>query len=161
MLRNEKKIGVRPAHPLTPAVRDVLARFSHNANITNHAFHQIRNQLQVRVILMQEFGYMPDCRACPTVWTKRGHPQLTLKELREREEVRIQELLTTKGCFAAGDVAVDFHSIRAMINRLKQNGWQIVTKRDTNNSVICYSLKSKSQQRKSRQARKSPIAGGQ
>lgn len=110
---------------------------------------------------MQEFGYMPDCRACPTVWTKRGHPQLTLKELREREEVRIQELLTTKGYFAAGDVAVDFHSIRAMINRLKQNGWQIITKRDTNNSVICYSLKSKSQQSKSRQARKSPIAGGQ
>lgn len=162
MKSNDRQIGTKPTHPLIPAVSSVLERFVHKENITNHAFNEIRNQMQVRVLLVQEFDYLPDCATCPMIWTKRGSKPISLDDLKERESTRIQEMLSTKGSFLANEVAFDLHVIRGIINRLKNAGWQIVTNKNIDNSVIGYSLKHKPAQLQSKKPKqeKAPSLAG-
>lgn len=142
-MHKDKQIGTKPPHPLTPKVAAVLDKYAHHDNITNYAFHGIRNQLQVRVLLMQEFGYLPDCAACPTVWTKRGATPMSYEELKAYEGERVKQVPSTDGYLSAHDVCFDMHAMKTIVNKLKRSGWQIAINKDVNRCVTGYTLKNK------------------
>lgn len=139
----KKSIGVKPKHPLTSKVADVIACYERFDNIANSAFNKIRNQLQARVILMQEFDYVPDCPSCPEVWTKRGAIPLSIEELKACEHERIRERLLIDGYVSLDEIPFDVQTVKGIIGKLKRAGWQITTKRSVDAGVMGYTLKRK------------------